>query len=191
MPLDKGTRINIERTKNVTELIELSADERVQYLLGLTPALKEQLEYLAAKQKKSLNELLTESAMSIVWQELGAEKIYLKYARWDVEDVQAAVDCLEGRLEEIKTGRKITYSDISFAEDVDMFFCGTDINLYDEDGNELPIPELEIRRLLKYYRDEELVMAKEALAYQERHFKKLKEALGIEDWSEALRPQPI
>ena len=165
----------------MTELIELSADERVQNLLRLTPALEEQLEYLAAKKKKSLNELLTESAMSIVWRELGEEKIYLKYARWDVNDAQAAVDCLEGRLEEIKTGRKVTCSDISFAEDVDMFFCGRNINLYDEDGNELPIPELEISRLLKYYRDEELVMAKEALEYQEGHFKKLKEALGIED----------
>ena len=183
--------INIERTKNVTELIELSADERVQYLLRLTPALKGQLEYLAAKEKKSLNEILTERAKSLVWQELGEEKIYLKYARWDVDNAQEAVDCLEGRLEEIKTGGKVTFSDISFAEDVDMFFCGTDINLYDEDGNELPIPELEVRRLLKYYRDEELVMAKEALEYQEGHFKKLKEALGIEDQREALRPQPI
>ena len=175
----------------MTDLIELSADERVQYLLRLTPALKGQLEYLAAKEKKSLNEILTERAKSLVWQELGEEKIYLKYARWDVDNAQEAVDCLEGRLEEIKTGGKVTFSDISFAEDVDMFFCGTDINLYDEDGNELPIPELEVRRLLKYYRDEELVMAKEALEYQEGHFKKLKEALGIEDQREALRPQPI
>jgi hypothetical protein len=160
------------------DLIDLSADKRVQYLLGLIPALKEQLEYLAAKKKKSLNEILTERAKSMVWQELGEERIYLKYARWDVDDVQKAIDCLEGRLEKIKTGRKVTCSDISFAEDFDMFFCGTNINLYDEDGNELPIPELEIRRILEYYQ-EELVVAKEALEYQEGHFKKLKESIGM------------
>lgn len=134
----------------------------------------------------SLNSLLTEGVVAIVLRELDEEAKKLGHAGWDVRRAQELVYGLGELLQEAKSGKVVTHHDfVRIAEDIadeielsfNTFFPG--IKFFDEGLRERAISEFDIRRLLIYYRNEELPKAKKDLEDQRDRFKKLTDTLGF------------